>query len=98
MYYQTLFNGALAGLNSSGLMPGILKIASVILIISLLYSVYTAYTAGGDVRILGTAAIKYLILGLVLVNYAAAFGDVNNMFNGLANHILGPSNCDLLAK
>jgi hypothetical protein len=88
MYYQTLFNGALAGLNSSGLMPGILKIASVILIISLLYSVYTAYTAGGDVRILGTAAIKYLILGLVLVNYAAAFGDVNNMFNGLANHIV----------
>ncbi|HEX5481671.1 MAG TPA: hypothetical protein VFZ08_03495 [Terriglobia bacterium] len=88
MYYQTLFNGALAGVNSSGLMPGIIKIASVILIISLLYSVYTAYTAGGDVRILGTAAIKYLILGLVLVNYAAAFGDVNNMFNGVANYIV----------
>lgn len=88
MYYQTLFNGALAGLNGSGLMPGIIKIASVILLISLLYSVYTAYAAGGDVRMMGTAAIKYLILGLVLVNYAAAFADVNNMFNGVANHIV----------
>lgn len=97
MYYQTLFNGALAGLNSSNLMPGILKIASVILLISLLYSVYTAYSAGGDVRILGTAAIKYLILGLVLLNYAAAFQDVNNMFNGVANYIVhtGPGFTDV---
>ncbi|MGH9434435.1 MAG: hypothetical protein ACRD06_00375 [Terriglobia bacterium] len=97
MYYQTLFNGALTGLNSSNLMPGILKIASVILLASLLYSVYTAYAAGGDVRMLGTAAIKYLILGLVLVNYAAAFQDVNNMFNGVANHIVsnGPGITDV---
>lgn len=88
MYYQTLFNGALSGLNSSNLMPGIVKVAEVVLLMSLLYSVYTAYGAGGDVRILGTAAIKYLILGLVLLNYATAFQDVNNMFNGVANHIV----------
>jgi len=89
MYYQTLFNSALAGLNSSNLMPGIIKVSSVILLASLLYSVYTAYAAGGDVRLMGTAAIKYLILGLVLVNYAAAFQDVNSMFNGVANYIVG---------
>jgi hypothetical protein len=89
MYYQTLFNGALAGLNGSNLMPGIIKVAAVVLLVSLLYSVYTAYAAGGDVRILGTAAIKYLILGLVLVNYATAFQDVNNMFNGIANYVVG---------
>ncbi|HTV56645.1 MAG TPA: hypothetical protein VMI06_17240 [Terriglobia bacterium] len=89
MYYQTLFNGALTGLNSSNLMPGIIEVSSVVLLLSLLYSVYTAYAAGGDVRMMGTAAIKYLVLGLVLVNYAAAFQDVNNMFNGVANHIVG---------
>ncbi len=88
MYYQTLFNGALSGLNGSGLMPGIIKIGSVVLLLSLLYSVYTAYAAGGDVRVLGTAAIKYLVLGLVLINYSTAFQDVNNMFNGVANHIV----------
>jgi hypothetical protein len=100
MYYETLFNGALSGLNSSNLMPGIIKVGSVILLLSLLYSVYTAYAAGGDVRILGTAAIKYLILGLVLVNYAAAFQDVNNMFNGVANHIVstGPGLGDVFAS
>jgi hypothetical protein len=89
VYYQTLFNGALTGLNSSNLMPGIIEVSSVVLLLSLLYSVYTAYAAGGDVRMMGTAAIKYLVLGLVLVNYAAAFQDVNNMFNGVANHIVG---------
>lgn len=97
MYYQTLFNGALSGLNGSNLMPGIIKVAEVILLMSLLYSVYTAYGVGGDVRILGTAAIKYLILGLVLLNYATAFQDVNNMFNGVANHIVssGPGITDV---
>jgi hypothetical protein len=97
MYYQTLFNGALSGLSSSNLMPGIVKVAEVVLLLSLLYSVYTAYAAGGDVRILGTAAIKYLILGLVLLNYAVVFQDVNNMFNGVANHIVnsGPGVTDV---
>lgn len=100
MYYQTLFNGALTGLNSSSLMPGILKIASVILIASLLYSVYSAYTASGDVRILATAAIKYLIIGLVLVNYATVFQDVTNAFNGIANYIVstGPGVKDVFAS
>ncbi len=97
MYYQTLFNGALAGLNSSNLMSGIIRVAAVVLLVSLVYSVYAAYAAGGDVRILGTAAVKYLILGLVLVNYATAFLDVNKMFNGIANHIVanGPGMLDV---
>jgi hypothetical protein len=97
MYYETLFNGALSGLNGSNLMSGIIKVASVALLVSLLYSVYTAYAAGGDVRILGTAAIKYLVLGLVLVNYATVFQDVNNTFNGVANYVVssGPGVSDV---
>lgn len=100
MYYQTLFNGALAGLNSTNLMPAIIKVASVMLIASLLYSVYSAYSASGDVRILATAAIKYLIIGLVLVNYATVFQDINNAFNGVANYIVstGPGVKDVFAS
>lgn len=100
MYYQTLFNGALAGLNSTNLMPAVIKVASVMLIASLLYSVYSAYTASGDVRILATAAIKYLIIGLVLVNYATVFQDFNNAFNGVANYIVstGPGVKDVFAS
>ena len=97
MYYQTLFTGALEGINSSTLMPGILTVASGILLLSLLYSVYSAYSAGGDVRILATSGVKYLILGLVFANYAGAFRDVNNMFNSVANYIVnsGPGLVDV---
>jgi hypothetical protein len=97
MYYQTLFNSALSGINGSNLIPGILTVASAILLASLLYSVYSAYAAGGDVRMLATSGVKYLIVGLVLANYALAFRDVNNMFNGVANYIVtsGPGLVDV---
>jgi hypothetical protein len=58
VYCQTLFNGALSGINSSNLIPGIVQVSSVILLASLLYSVYAAYAAGGDVRMVGTAAVS----------------------------------------
>ena len=64
-----------------------LQIAGVILILSLLWSVYEAYSNGGDVRLLGVAAVKYLVLGLVFLNYQSAFRAVNTMFNGVADGI-----------
>jgi hypothetical protein len=53
----------------------------------LLYAVYEAYSNGGDVRALGVAGIKYLVLGLVFLNYQQAFRSVNGMFNGVADFI-----------
>ena len=64
-----------------------LQIAGVILILSLLWAVYEAYSNGGDVRLLGVAAIKYLVLGLVFLNYQSTFRAVNGMFNGVADGI-----------
>jgi hypothetical protein len=55
--------------------------------VSLLYAVYEAYSNGGDVRALGMAGIKYLVLGLVFLNYQSAFRSVNGMFNGVADFI-----------
>jgi len=58
-----------------------------VLILSLLWGVYEAYCNGGDVRVLGMTAVKYLVLGLIFLNYQSAFRAVNSMFNGVADGI-----------
>src|SRR5438034_8606278 len=57
-------------------MPVTIQIAQVILLISFLVAVYESFIRGGDVRMLGVAAVKYVGLGLVLLGYATAFRDV----------------------
>src|SRR4026209_2843860 len=69
-------------------MPISVQIGQVILLISFLVAVYESFIRGGDVRMLGIAAVKYVGLGLVLLGYAAAFRDVNGMFNGFADFIV----------
>src|SRR5207244_11299852 len=68
-------------------MPVTIQIAQVILLISFLVALYESFIRGGDVRMLGVAAVKYVGLGLVLLGYAAAFRDVNAMFNTFADFI-----------
>jgi hypothetical protein len=77
----------LNGIDQQGITAAVLQIAEVVLILSLLWAVYEAYASGGDVRYLGVAAIKYLVLGLVFLNYPSAFRAVNGMFNGVADGI-----------
>jgi hypothetical protein len=86
-YFEQLLRTGLNGIDQQGITAAVLQIAGVILILSLLWSVYEAYSAGGDVRLLGVAAIKYLVLGLVFLNYQSAFRAVNGMFNGVADGI-----------
>lgn len=86
-YFEQLLRNGLNGIDQQGITGAVLQIAEVILILSLLWSVYEAYANGGDVRHLGVAAIKYLILGLVFLNYQSAFRAVNGMFNGVADGI-----------
>src|SRR3974377_1437984 len=85
-YFEQVLQTALNGIDRNVTGP-VLQIAGVILILSLLYAVYEAYSNGGDVRHLGVAAIKYLVLGLVFLNYPSAFRAVNGMFNGVADGI-----------
>ena len=85
-YFEQVLQTALNGIDQNVTGP-VLQLAGVILILSLLYAVYEAYSNGGDVRALGVAGIKYLILGLVFINYQQAFRSVNAMFNGVADYI-----------
>ena len=65
-YFEQLLQTGLNGIDQQGITAAVLQIAGVILILSLLWSVYEAYSNGGDVRLLGVAAVKYLVLGLGL--------------------------------
>jgi hypothetical protein len=85
-YFERVLQTALNGIDQNVTGP-VLQIAGVILIVSLLYAVYEAYSNGGDVRALGVAGIKYLVLGLVFLNYQSAFRSVNGMFNSVADFI-----------
>src|SRR5271167_4366399 len=86
-YFEQLLQTGLNGIDQQGITGAVLQIAGVILILSLLWAVYEAYSSGGDVKLLGVAAIKYLVLGLVFLNYSNAFRSVNSMFNGVADGI-----------
>ncbi len=86
-YYEQFFRTALDGIDRSNIMPATIQIAQVILLISFLVAVYESFIRGGDVRMLGVAGVKYVGLGLVLLGYAAAFRDVNAMFNSFADFV-----------
>jgi hypothetical protein len=85
-YFEQVLQTALNGIDQNVTGP-VLHLAGAILILSLLYAVYEAYSNGGDVRALGVAGVKYLVLGLVFLNYQQAFRSVNGMFNGVADFI-----------
>jgi len=86
-YYELFFRTALNGIDRSNIMPVAMQVSQVILLASFLVAVYESFIGGGDVRMLGVAAVKYVALGLVLLGYATVFRDVNAMFNSFANFI-----------
>jgi hypothetical protein len=86
-YYEQFFHTALDGIDRSNIMPVTIEISQVILLISFLVAVYESFIRGGDVRMLGIAAVKYVGLGLILLGYASAFRDVNGMFSAFADFI-----------
>ena len=92
-YYEQMFNTALSGIMSAGLMTSVLTVAYGILLASLLYSAYEAWTKGGDVRALGVAGVKYLALGALFMNdgavYERVFRDVLGAFNQISHTMAG---------
>ncbi len=79
--FQTVLNGIDA---AGGPMGSSINIANAILLLCALFAVYEAYTRGGDARMIGVAAAKFLLLGLVVSNYSAVFRNVNGAFNQVA--------------
>lgn len=86
-YYEHFFRTALDGIDRTQIMPTTLQIGQVILLISFLVAVYESYIRGGDVRMLGTAGVKYVALGVVLSVYGTVFRDVNAMFNAFSDFV-----------
>jgi hypothetical protein len=60
--FQTVLNGIDA---AGGPMGAITNIANAILLLCALFAVYEAYARGGDARMIGIAAAKFLILARV---------------------------------
>lgn len=86
-YFQQLLNAALAGIDHTAIISVMSGIGYAILLIGFLLSLYQAALKGGDVRGLGVAAIKYLILAIIVGNWSTVFHDINNGFTWLAQKI-----------
>lgn len=98
-YYEQMFNTALNGIVTAGLMSTILTVAYGILLASLLFSAYEAWTRGGDVRALGVSGVKYLALGALFMNdgavYERVFRDVLAVFNQMSHTMAGAGPTDV---
>src|SRR6478672_1401018 len=98
-YYESMFNTALNGIIAAGLMSTVLTVAYGILLASLLFSAYEAWTKGGDVRALGVAGVKYLALGALFMNdgavYERVFRDVLAAFNQISHTMAGAGPSDV---
>ena len=79
--FQTVLNGIDA---AGGPMGAITNIANAILLLCALFAVYEAYARGGDSRMIGIAAAKFLLLGFIVSNYSTIFRNVNGAFNQVA--------------
>ena len=86
-YFQNLFNTALNGIDSGGATGGVVQVAQYILLAALMFGIFQAWAQGGDTQLLGVTGLRFFAMGLILVNYATVFRDVNGMFNTVANFI-----------
>jgi hypothetical protein len=86
-YFQQLLNNALAGIDGTAIISTVTNFAFAILLIGFLIGLYQAAFRGGDLQALAGTAIKYLIVAMIVSNWATVFRGVNGSFNTVANFI-----------
>ena len=86
-YFEKLLNMAMAGIDGTSVIPTITNIAFSILLVCFLVSLYQSALRGGDLQSLAISAIKYLVVAMLIANWASVFRDVNGSFNAIANFI-----------
>ena len=86
-FFQTMFQQVYNGITGSSTLSTVQTIAEGILLLSMLFGMYEAWARGGDVRAIALTGVRYLLMGLVLSQYATVFLSVNNAFNGVAQTI-----------
>jgi hypothetical protein len=86
-YFEKLLNMAMAGIDGTSVIPTVTNIAFGILLVCFLVGLYQSALRGGDIQSLATTAIKYLVVAMLVANWASVFRDVNGSFNAFANYI-----------
>jgi hypothetical protein len=86
-YFQQLLNTALAGIDGTAIIQTVTNFAFAILLIGFLIGLYQAAFRSGDVQALAGTAIKYLVVAMIVSNWATVFRGVNGSFNTVANFI-----------
>jgi hypothetical protein len=88
--YNDVLTSALSGIDSS-VLPVIEFIAGATLTVGFLWSIYDAFTKGGDIRSVGLSFLKFGCVSFVILNWGAVFRDVNGCFDNLSSAIFGSS-------
>jgi len=86
-YFQQLLNTALAGIDGTAIVPTVTSFSAAILLIGFLIGLYQAAFRGGDLQALAVTAVKYLVVAIIVANWASLFRSVNGSFNSVANSI-----------
>ena len=86
-YFQHLLNTALAGIDGTAIVPTVTSLAFAILLIGFLIGVYQAAFRGGDLQALAVTAVKYIVVAMIVGNWASVFRAVNGSFDSVANSI-----------
>ena len=86
-YFQQLLNMAMAGIDGTAIIPTVTNFAFAILLVGFLIGLYQAAFRGGDVQALAVTGVKYLVVAMIVSNWATVFRDVNGSFNAVANFI-----------
>lgn len=85
--FERFLTQAVSGIDSTSITGGMQNVGYVVLLIGFLWQVYQSAMHGGDVRGLGTNLIKYVVTGVVIMNYHAIFTTINQGFVNAGNWI-----------
>jgi hypothetical protein len=86
-YFQQLLNMAMAGIDRTAIIGTVTNFAFAILLAGFLIGLYQAAFRGWDVQGLAVTGVKYLVVAMIVSQWATVFRDVNASFNAVANFI-----------
>jgi hypothetical protein len=90
-YFEHLLTTALGAIDSTSVIPTIVNIAFALLLVGFLIGLYQAALRGGDLQALAVTAIKYLVVAMIVSNWATVFRDVNGSFTAVADFVSNSS-------
>lgn len=88
-FFQPRLELALGGIDATAILPGVIGIAYAILLISFLLAIYQAAMHSGDLQSLALAAVRYLIVAVVLANWSSLFREITASFDQVSAFIAG---------